>query len=50
MSSSVIDELKKIIEDSHICEENDELWPQPDNRGEQELEIILNNQHICFNV
>ena len=30
--------------------EDDKLWPQPDREGRQELEIILGNEHICFNV
>lgn len=59
----VLQELRKIIEDCEImkyaiyqytcllrCREDDKLWPQPDREGRQELEIVLGNEHICFNV
>ncbi|XP_027040024.1 protein mago nashi homolog [Pocillopora damicornis] len=81
---SVMDELKRIIEDSEILKEDDTLWPQPDRVGRQvgffcnfwkvrdtlikitptsmfvsipyqnfliflqELEIVMDNQHISF--
>ncbi|XP_015793253.1 protein mago nashi homolog [Tetranychus urticae] len=48
VSKAVINELKRIIEDSEIMEEDDELWPQPDRVGRQELEIVLNDEHISF--
>lgn len=56
-------ELKRIIEDSEILQasiwlqhlsidyvfqEDDGKWPEPDKIGRQELEILLNNQHISF--
>jgi protein mago nashi len=28
--------------------EDDNLWPEPDRVGRQELEIILNGEHISF--
>ncbi|XP_022800165.1 protein mago nashi homolog [Stylophora pistillata] len=45
---AVMDELKRIIEDSEILKEDDTLWPQPDRVGRQELEIVMDNQHISF--
>ena len=48
ISPLVLKELKKIIEDSEICKEDDKLWPEPDRVGRQELEIVLGNEHISF--
>ncbi|XP_046857518.1 protein mago nashi homolog [Xenia sp. Carnegie-2017] len=49
VSKSVMDELKRIIEDSEILKEDDSLWPQPDRVGRQELEIVMDGLHIAFN-
>lgn len=48
VSRMVLDELKRIIEDSEIMQEDDASWPQPDRIGRQELEILIGNQHISF--
>lgn len=48
VSQLVLDELKRIIEDSEIMQEDDASWPQPDRVGSQELEILIGNQHISF--
>ncbi|CAK7306110.1 Protein mago nashi homolog 2 [Vulpes lagopus] len=45
---SVMEELKRIIDDSKITKENDALWPPPDRVGRQELEIIIGNEHTSF--
>ena len=45
---AVMDELRRIIEDSEIMAEDDELWPQPDRVGRQELEIVIGDEHISF--
>ena len=48
-SSSVIQELKKMISDSKIMKEDDKNWPYPDQQnGRQELEIVSGNEHISF--
>ena len=44
----VLEELKRVIEDSEIMAEDDSLWPQPDRVGRQELEIVIGDQHISF--
>jgi protein mago nashi len=31
-----------------VFQEDDEMWPQPDRVGRQELEILLNDEHISF--
>jgi hypothetical protein len=32
------------------CREDDRNWPEPDRIGKQELEIVMNNEHISFTV
>ncbi|KAF5286909.1 hypothetical protein FQA39_LY00442 [Lamprigera yunnana] len=44
----VMDELRRIILDSEIMQEDDSLWPQPDRIGRQELEIVIGDEHISF--
>eukprot|EP00164_Ancoracysta_twista_P006645 GFYU01009289.1.p1 GENE.GFYU01009289.1~~GFYU01009289.1.p1 ORF type:complete len:152 (-),score=45.91 GFYU01009289.1:264-719(-) len=48
VTEAVLTELKRIIEDSEVMKEIDELWPEPDRVGKQELEIVLGNEHISF--
>ncbi|GFO18869.1 protein mago nashi homolog [Plakobranchus ocellatus] len=45
---SVMEELKRIIEDSEIMQEDDSAWPSPDRVGRQELEIVIGDEHISF--
>ncbi|KAM7045857.1 protein mago nashi homolog [Molossus nigricans] len=45
---SVMEELKRIIDDSEITKEDDALWPPPDQVGQQELEIVPGDEHIYF--
>lgn len=45
---SVLNELKRVTEESEILQEDDSLWPQPDRVGRQELEIVLGDEHISF--
>ncbi|MCL4133288.1 UNVERIFIED_CONTAM: hypothetical protein GTU68_054699 [Idotea baltica] len=35
-----MEELKRVIDDSEIMQEDDAVWPQPDRVGRQELEIV----------
>mmetsp|Transcript_1844 Transcript_1844/g.2407 ORF Transcript_1844/g.2407 Transcript_1844/m.2407 type:complete len:149 (+) Transcript_1844:152-598(+) len=46
VTKAVIDEVKRIIEDSEITREDDNTWPEPDKVGRQELEIKINGEHI----
>lgn len=39
--NSVMDELKRVILDSEIMDEDDSLWPPPDRVGRQVKNIIL---------
>eukprot|EP00471_Norrisiella_sphaerica_P003356 CAMPEP_0184479506 /NCGR_PEP_ID=MMETSP0113_2-20130426/1209_1 /TAXON_ID=91329 /ORGANISM="Norrisiella sphaerica, Strain BC52" /LENGTH=148 /DNA_ID=CAMNT_0026857607 /DNA_START=17 /DNA_END=463 /DNA_ORIENTATION=+ len=45
---TVLEELKRIISASDITKESDDKWPSPDSVGRQELEIVVNNEHISF--
>ncbi|KAI1722464.1 histone deacetylase domain-containing protein [Ditylenchus destructor] len=44
----VMDELKRIIDDSEIMNEDDANWPEPDRVGRQELEILTGSDHVSF--
>eukprot|EP00042_Codosiga_hollandica_P010285 m.23014 g.23014 ORF g.23014 m.23014 type:complete len:154 (+) comp34543_c0_seq1:160-621(+) len=48
VSPAVLQELRRIVEDSEITKEDDNSWPQPDRNGRQELEIVLGKEHISF--
>jgi protein mago nashi len=48
VGQAVLNELKRIIEDSEILKEDDNNWPQPDRVGRQELEIVMGPEHISF--
>jgi len=48
VSESVMKELRRIIEESEVMKEDDNLWPEPDRVGKQELEIVLGEEHISF--
>ncbi|KAM5317023.1 protein mago nashi homolog 2-like [Glossophaga mutica] len=45
---SVMEELTRIIDDSEITKEDDALWPSPDRVGQQELEIVIGDEHISY--
>eukprot|EP00761_Pharyngomonas_kirbyi_P009910 gb/GECH01009928.1/.p1 GENE.gb/GECH01009928.1/~~gb/GECH01009928.1/.p1 ORF type:complete len:160 (+),score=13.35 gb/GECH01009928.1/:1-480(+) len=48
VTTTVLHELKQIIKDSEIMEQDDSSWPMPDKVGRQELEVVFNNEHISF--
>uniref|UniRef100_A0A7S3DCP4 Mago nashi n=1 Tax=Palpitomonas bilix TaxID=652834 RepID=A0A7S3DCP4_9EUKA len=50
VTESVLQEFKKIVEDSEVMKEDDSNWPEPDQVGSQELEIVLGDEHISFKV
>merc|ERR1712223_1147535 len=45
---AVMDELRRVVEDSEVMAEDDAIWPQPDRVGRQELEIVIGDEHISF--
>ncbi|KAI8621284.1 Mago nashi protein [Chytriomyces sp. MP71] len=48
VSTSLMKELKRIIQESEVMKEDDKEWPLPDRVGRQELEIVMGNEHISF--
>merc|ERR1712023_144800 len=48
VTQAVMDELRRIIEESELLSEDDSSWPEPDRIGRQELEVVLGNEHISF--
>lgn len=48
MHPHVFEEVKNIVLDSEIMKESDAKWPEPDRVGKQELEIVINDEHISF--
>ncbi|ORX54179.1 hypothetical protein PIROE2DRAFT_65729 [Piromyces sp. E2] len=48
VSKTVMNELKRIVEESEIMKEDDKLWPLADKVGRQELEIVYGDEHISF--
>ena len=46
--AKVVEEVKRIIRESAILKADDSLWPEPDRVGRQELEVVLDGEHICF--
>lgn len=48
MSQSVVNELRRIVVESEITREDDNLWPPADVDGRQELEVIVGGEHISF--
>lgn len=48
VSQSVVNELRRIVADSEITREDDNNWPVADVNGRQELEVIVNGEHISF--
>ena len=48
VSRAVLKELKRIVTDSEVLKEDDENWPEADRVGQQELEIVLGNEHASF--
>ena len=48
LNSCVVEELKRIITESEIMNQDDTDWPKPSNAGQQEIEIILNDEKIDF--
>ena len=49
VSPAVVDQARRIIEESGIASLDDSTWPEPDNKcRRQELEIKIGNEHIAF--
>jgi protein mago nashi len=44
VNSVVLDELRRIVEESDIMQEDDKLWPVPDRIGRQVIYILV----LCY--
>lgn len=44
----LVEEIKRIVEDSEIVKEDDSKWPPRNSFGRQELEVRLGDEHISF--
>jgi protein mago nashi len=45
---AVLEEVKRIVRESTVLSADDGEWPEPDRAGRQELEIVLDDEHISF--
>jgi protein mago nashi len=50
ISPTVVEEIRRIITESEILQEDDKKWPRKNRDGKQELEIRLGAFHISFEV
>ena len=49
VSPLVVQTIKLLIEDSRILEDcDDNEWPEPSEKGSQELEVMSGREHISF--
>lgn len=48
ISASVLQEMKRLILESHLLECDDSSWPEPDRNGRQELEVHVGNTHLSL--
>ncbi|CAF2980231.1 unnamed protein product, partial [Rotaria sp. Silwood2] len=48
VNRTIIEELKRIVNETDIMKEDDAVWPPQDRTGRQELEIVLGDEHISF--
>jgi protein mago nashi len=44
---SVIEELKRIIDESEVMQEDDALWPPPDRVGRQVMQLLKRDDNKC---
>uniref|UniRef100_A0A7S3FBQ9 Mago nashi n=1 Tax=Haptolina ericina TaxID=156174 RepID=A0A7S3FBQ9_9EUKA len=48
VNECVLNEVKRIVEESEIVREDDKQWPEPNRDGRQEFEVVVGGQHISF--
>lgn len=48
VSAAVLQEMKRLILQSHLLECDDSNWPEPDRNGRQELEVHVGNTHLSL--
>ncbi|KAK2198199.1 bifunctional Mago nashi protein/Mago nashi superfamily [Babesia duncani] len=45
VSSTVVNEFKRIIQEAEITRESDKEWPRPNRIGKQEFEVKIDGRH-----
>jgi hypothetical protein len=50
VSPLLVEELRRLVQESEIMKEDDGKWPKKNIVGRQELEVRLGNEHISFEV
>jgi protein mago nashi len=45
---AVLEEARRIVRESAVMRADDAAWPEPDKIGRQELEVMLDGEHISF--
>merc|ERR1712124_234347 len=48
VSKAVMRELKRMVIESEVLKEDDRDWPEADRIGQQELEIVCDDEHASF--
>jgi len=48
VSMAMLEEVKRITDQSDILKESDDRWPKRNKDGREELEIKLGNKHVSF--
>merc|ERR1712224_288642 len=48
VSDTIVNEFRRIIQDSGILKEDDMIWPTPDKVGRQELELVIGSVHVSL--
>jgi protein mago nashi len=48
LNKLVVEEFKKLVQESAMLDASDENWPLADAAGRQEIEIVWGNKHIFF--
>ncbi|PWN99554.1 putative mago nashi protein [Tilletiopsis washingtonensis] len=48
VSPLLVEELRRLVQESEIMKEDDGKWPKKNIVGRQELEVRLGNEHISF--
>jgi len=48
VSDSIIAEVRRIVRESKIVDEDDAKWPEPDDVGRQEIEVKDGAEHVAF--
>jgi hypothetical protein len=46
VGATVLEEVRRLIEQSGSLREDDARWPEPSRGGRQELEVVLGDKHL----